>query len=550
MDTPSHKLEPVTDERSLVVLIGYQDQGNLGLGYLAAVLKGQGYEVDMIDVRGNAAEIAERLLRRPPLVVGYSLIFQCYLPQFRSLARYLRRVGVWAHFTVGGHFASLCPEELLAHFPELDSIVLYEGEHTLADLVNRLSGNRDWRTTVGIAYRDGDTLKKTAPRELVQDLDTLPFPYRPFAPEKIGAFATLPLLASRGCVRRCSFCSIHQFYRNAPGKAVRVRRPEKVVEEMLQLHHDRRIRIFLFQDDDFPLWSARGKRWADEFAHRLHASGLSENCVWKISCRAEYVDLDVFSKLRNAGLFLVYLGLESGNEEGLATLNKEMTPEQNLLAVEKLKQLDILANYGFMLFDPSSSFDSIRRNIDFLRRIFGDGHSAAAFARMLPYGGTPIRESLRHEGRLRGDITNPDYDFRDLRINDYYRQLSNVTGPWLDKQGLSCILNYAWYEFAVVKRLVPDISNVDAYHNALRSLTAESNERLFGLVENSSLAFESGDRQIFDLVSAQSYCETGKSRLMDIRNTFVGENIGALKQASDCNGNHSKQPMSGKVATA
>lgn len=532
VSTPSPKPVSIAQNRAFVVLIGYQDQGNLGLGYLAAVLQEHGYEVEMIDICDGADSIAMQLMTRRPIIVGFSLIFQCFLPQFKSVASRLRSVGVTSHFTIGGHFPSLCPDEILKHFPELDSVVLYEGEETLLDLASRISIGKDPRETSGIAYLCANEVVKTKPRALVQDLDSLPFPYRPYEPERIGAFRTLPLLASRGCMRRCSFCSIHRFYRNALGKVVRVRKPEKVIEEMLHLHHHHNVRIFLFQDDDFPLWSSRGQRWAEELVERLHDCGLADRTLWKISCRSEYVELDVFSKLRDAGLFLVYLGLESGNEESLDILNKGITVEQNLLAVKKLKQLGLLADYGFMLFDPSSSFESIRRNVDFLRQIVGDGHSAAHFSRMLPYGGTPIRERLELEGRLRGDNTTPDYDFLDLRLNKYYQLVSQTVGPWLDEHGFSDHLNYARYEFEAVKRLVPGVQGATNYLVSLRSLTAESNERLFRLVEKSSLTFEQGDESELDSLSALNYCEKGRTRLLDIRNRFIIENIDALKDAS------------------
>src|SRR5262245_41713530 len=166
-----------------------------------------------------------------------------------------------------------------------------------------------------------------------------------------------------------------------------------------------------------------------------------------------------------------------------------MTVEQNLLAVRTLKQLGILVSYGFMLFDPSSSFDSVRRNVGFLRQIVGDGRAAAVFSRMLPYGGTPIRDRLQREGRLRGDITHPDYDFLDTRLNEYHLLLSQTVRAWIHRQGLSYELNYAWDELETVKRLAPGVTGEEEYRMALRSLTASSNERLFRLVEESSLAF-------------------------------------------------------------
>ena len=518
-----------------VALVGYQDQGNLGMGYLAAVLQQNGHTIEMIEVRDGPERIAARLTSRQPLLVGFSLIFQYFLPQFRRVATYLRSVGITSHFTIGGHYPSLCHDEVLRHFPELDSVVRYEGELTLLSLVERLRNGSNWRDIPGIAYLSGDQVVVTEPRALVQDLDSLPFPYRPYKPEQIGGFPTLPLLASRGCVRRCSFCSIHTFYRTAPGRVVRVRKPAQIIEEMLQLHSDYGVRIFLFQDDDFPLWGIRGQRWAEEIVERLHDSGLADRTVWKISCRAEYVQAELFSRLRDAGLFLVYMGIESGVEEGLEILHKQMTVDGNLTAVHTLKQLGILFSYGFMLFDPSSTFESVRENISFLRQIVGDGSAAATFCRMLPYGGTPIRDLLQREGRLRGDLTHPDYDFLDLRLNEYHRLLSQTVRPWIHNEGLSHQLNYAWDEFETIRRLVPGIKEGEVYRAALRSLTMESNEKLFRLVEESSFAFEQGDRSALDPTMVLGYCEQIGARLVSIRNNFILENINLLVETLGAN---------------
>ena len=516
-----------------VALVGYQDQGNLGMGYLAAVLQRRGFTVELIEVRDDPAEIAARLTDRQPHIVGFSLIFQAFLPQFRQLARRLRDAGITSHFTIGGHFASLCHDELLAHFPEIDSVVRYEGEETLLVLLERLKSGKDFRDIAGIAYADeGGRVVATEARPLIADLDTLPFPYRPNEADRIGGFPTLPLLASRGCVRRCSFCSIHTFYRTAPGKVVRVRKPAKLIEEMLELERYHQVRVFLFQDDDFPLWAAVGRRWAAELAERLHESGLADRTIWKVSCRAEYVTSDMFAMLRDAGLFLVYMGIESGVEAGLEVLKKEMTVAQNIAAVDTLKQLGIAFRYGFMLFDPSSTFVSVRENIGFLRRIAGDGSAAATFSRMLPYGGTPIREQLAREGRLRGDLTRPDYVFLDPRLNDYHRLLTQVVQPWLHGEGLSYQLDYALDELDTICRLVPGVEGTVAYRSDLRALTSESNDRLFHLVEQSSHAFEAGDRSLLDVNGARAYCEGVGARLVERRNRFIADNIYLLRDAS------------------
>jgi radical SAM superfamily enzyme YgiQ (UPF0313 family) len=512
-----------------VVLVGYQDQGNLGMGYLAACLRAHGFTVELCEVRVGPVRVADVVARARPAVVGFSLIFQFFLPQFRRVAAHLRQAGIRSHLTMGGHYPSLCHEDALREFPELDSVVRYEGELTLVDLVGRLRAGEDWHEVPGIAYLDGGAVRESATRSLVQDLDSLPFPHRPYAPEKILGFPTLPVLASRGCARRCSFCSIHTFYRTAPGKVVRVRKPEQVILEMLELNRDHGVRVFLFQDDDFPLWGRAGRRWVEELIERMREAELVDHAIWKISCRAEYLDGELFAALRDAGLFLVYMGIESGVDAGLEILHKQMTVEQNRAGVRVLKELGLMFSYGFMLFDPSSTFASVRENVGFLREIVGDGAAAATFCRMLPYGGTPIRQRLLDEGRLRGDITHPDYEFLDPRLDEYYRSLHAAARPWLDGGGLSHELNWAREELEVARRLVGELRGVDAYARAITALTAESNAQLFGLVEDSSRAFEDEqDSSLLDAAEASATCDQIRARLLDLRNAFVFGNAEVL----------------------
>lgn len=516
-----------------VMLVGYQDQGNLGMGYLAAVLQQHGRTVECVDVREGTADLVTRATAgAQPLVVGFSLIFQFFLPQYREACAALRAAGVTSHLTIGGHYPSLCPDEVLAQMPELDSVTRYEGELTLLDLVEHLDAGDDWRQVPGLAWIDANgTMVDSMQRALVHDLDSLPLPHRPYEPLTILGFPTMPLLASRGCARRCSFCSIHTFYRTAPGKTVRVRSAARVVEEMRLLYEQRGVRVFLFQDDDFPLWGKPGRKWVDELALGLERCGLAERVIWKISCRAEYVEPELFSRLRDVGLFLVYMGIESGVDQGLEVLHKQLTTEQNLTGVQVLKDIGVMFSYGFMLFDPSSTFASVRENVAFLREIVGDGSAAAVFCRMLPYGGTPIRDRLEMEGRLRGTVTHPDYDFLDRRLNAYHSRLDRTVASWIHNDGLSHQLNWAWEEVRVAERLASGLIGLSAYSESLRQLTAFSNETLFELVERSSLAYERGDDPQLEPWWARSTCRRIKRELLRLRNEWVVANQEALLEA-------------------
>lgn len=507
-----------------VLLIGFQSQGNLGLGYLSAVLKQQGYSVLVVDIEHDAAEIVELALQAQPVLVGFSLIFQFYIDRYANLVRLLRSAGVSCHFTMGGHFPSLSYAQTLELIPELDSVVRFEGEATLLELVDAVSVADNWREVDGIAYRGETDIVLTPPRPLVENLDLLPYPERDFEPRIVLGRRIMPILASRGCARTCSFCSIHTFYRAAPGKIVRTRKPAEVVREMRMLHEDSDIRIFLFQDDDFPLFGPVWRRWAGELVDELHRADLPGKVIWKMNCRADAVDRELFIRMRDAGLYLVYMGLESGSEQGLETLHKQITVEQNLRAVNLLKSIGLMWEYGFMLLDPSSTFESVRQNLHFLRTILADGCLPVTFCRMLPYDGTPIKTALVRAGRLRGDVCNPDYDFLDPRLGAFYNALTERVSleGWI--HGLEAVtqhLDCAWHEVAVMERLFPKLPGLARYKGTLRRTTQRSNDLLLKVVEDLSFAYSDNRPFDWDPAEIERSRQQVLSDVLSARNAFV-----------------------------
>jgi radical SAM superfamily enzyme YgiQ (UPF0313 family) len=324
------------------------------------------------------------------------------------------------------------------------------------------------------------------------------------------------------------------FYRTAPGKVVRTRRPAEVVAEMRSLLEEHGISIFMFQDDDFPLFGPVWHRWTREFLSELHRNRLPGRAVWKINCRADAVDPELFVEMRQAGLYMVYMGLESGTDEGLRTLHKQMTVEQNIRAVRIMKNIGALFEFGFMLLDPSSTFDSVRANVNFMRTIVGDGYAGATFGRMVPYDGTPIKDDLERAGRLKGDVCRPDYDFLDPRLDDFYREISHiidVTGWTHGYRALSPQLNYAWDEVAVMELLFPAVSGLEAYKQSLREITSNSNEALFQVVEDTSWIYSHGRPKRWSSDELRSMCDGFVDRLVSQRDAFVLRNQDRLLEA-------------------
>jgi radical SAM superfamily enzyme YgiQ (UPF0313 family) len=506
------------------MLVGFQRQGNLGLGYLASVLREHGYSVSVVDIEQNPKKILRAARKVNPVLIGFSLIFQFYIDRYWELLHLLRKGGIDCHFTMGGHFPSLSYWQTLELIPELDSVVRFEGEMTLLELADALGTGQDWKDIHGIAYRRDGEIIKTEARPLIEDLDRLPYPERNYKPGAVLGRSIMPILASRGCARTCSFCSIHTFYRAAPGRIVRTRKPAEVVREMRILHEERGISVFLFQDDDFPLFGTVWRRWANEFVDELHRNNLPGKVIWKMNCRADAVERELFIRMRDAGLYLVYMGLESGSEQGLETLHKQITVEQNIRAVNLLKSIGLMFEYGFMLLDPSSTFESVRENLNFLRTILADGCLPVTFCRMLPYDGTPIKDELARTGRLRGDICNPDYDFLDPRLSEFYEGLTNVLSldGWIHSlKAVTNQLGWAWHEVATIERLFPALPGMFEYKETLRRITKTSNDLLLRVVEDLSYVYSDGRENRWDPDEIEKSRQQFLDDLITERDAFI-----------------------------
>lgn len=406
-----------------VLLVGFQDQDNLGLRYLASSIRRAGFVPRIVTYRSDSSELVTLARELEPLAIGFSLIFQYMAPSFGAVIAALREAGVAAHVTMGGHYPSFDYAEVLERIPGLDSIVRFEGEQTLVELLQALASGADWHGVDGLAFRDGARISTSGVRHSLDDLDALPWPERMDVDYEAQALPTASVLGSRGCPWDCSFCSIRPFYEAQPGPLRRLRQPAAIADELLALHQIRGVRVFLFQDDDFLGGGKRARAWATEVADEILARGLGGKIAFKISARSDEIHRDDIARLKEAGLTHVYMGVESGDETGLLHLSKRMQPTAHLRAADILRAEGLSFDFGFMLLEPQSTFDIVRNNVDFLDTFVGDGWTVASFCRMLPYAGAPITKQLAAEGRLLGTPFEPDYRFLDPRLDLFYEWL-------------------------------------------------------------------------------------------------------------------------------
>jgi radical SAM superfamily enzyme YgiQ (UPF0313 family) len=459
-----------------VLLAGYEDHENLGLRYIAAYLGAHGVRAAIEPMtRSSNDALMERIKRDRPKIVGFSLIFQGMFTKFKDLIGRLRDEGIQAHFTMGGHFPTIDYETTLTLIPGLDTVVRHEGEETLLELFQKIDQPDLWPQIRGLAWRSGEKIAASEPRPLIENLDLLPFAVRDAGMIAQMGMPHVSILSSRGCNFDCSFCSIRMFYGSAPGPLRRSRSPKNVADEMEALYVNG-ARIFDFKDDDFSMKGRSRNRWIEDLAGELDRRSLTDDIILKVSCRVDEIEKEALQRMKEIGLGMVYLGIESGSEDGLKSFNKHYGLDEVHETLQILQATRMGFEYGFMIIEPSSTFDSIRENISFLQELCKDGRVVAHFARTYPYVGTAVAARLKAEGRLKGTIDYPDYSYLDGRIDLFERFLNRAFGRFLfETQGLVNQIQNSFWNAIIQQRFGRDSYDVEGYKKYLMMLTDRCN---------------------------------------------------------------------------
>jgi anaerobic magnesium-protoporphyrin IX monomethyl ester cyclase len=474
-------------KRCDILLVGYEEGENLGLRSMASYLRQFDIEVrvEPYDPE-NKNKILAVSTECSPMVVGFSMIFQRFLPDFADLISYLRGHDVSCHFTMGGHFPSIDSRFVLEYIPGLDSVVRCEGELTVHELLNHIRERSPFDDIPGLTFRSGRSIRMNPPRRLIKDLDTLPVPVRDRCAYKILDVGVSTLLSSRGCFYDCSFCSIRQFYREGEGPQRRSRSPRKVVDEIEMLYKDPGSRVFIFEDDDFYARNKAQKEWVDEFLIELKKRNLDNKIGWRISCRVDDIEEDVLRRMKEAGLLCVYIGIEAGNNTSLRIYNKKYTTETLNNAISILEKIHLYYEFGFMIFNPYCTLDTMREDIEFLKRLGHSGLAVVHFTKMVPYRGTPIEKTLKKQGRLTGVPESPDYGYPDPRLSLmelFLHQAFRYRN--FNPQGLVEKLRYMKFYVTLLGMIYPEVHENNNCAEKIEQLIKEANHEF---LEKSSMA--------------------------------------------------------------
>ncbi len=399
---------------------------SLGLNYLASVLENSGFNVKLIrnELNGLSIENKARYISsiyKNPKIIGFTVFDSTYLETI-EIIKELRNFRVNSHIILGGHFATLCYEKILKNNSDIiDSICIGEGELTLKKLAIKLKNGEDWKTIDGLAFFNSEknNVSFGKPRKLIENLDEIPFPKRFFF-GKDDNYRTV--LSSRGCPYNCSFCTIPTFYNTCEGPKWRARTPKKIIEEIIYLINNFDVKHITFADDTFFGSYQDSNKRAIEIFRQIKRQNI--DITFGLLCRVDGLieNEGNLSFLRNNGLVLVGLGIESGVQRSLNTLNKGTTVEMNYEAVEILKNLDIDLEYGFMMFDPYTTLQEVYENIQFLKKV-KKYTTRNLCNRCLVFPNTPIAIKLEKEGRIKDNFPYYNYKIEDPDVE----YLSNIS---------------------------------------------------------------------------------------------------------------------------
>ncbi|MBU4319202.1 MAG: B12-binding domain-containing radical SAM protein [Proteobacteria bacterium] len=357
----------------------------LGLCYAAAAFEAAGCSVRILDFivqKYSAEKIKQTLDEFKPDVVGTNSVTMNH-NQAVSILKEVKTISPKVIILMGGPHISFDYEASLAAHPEIDMVVIGEGEITIKEIVPVLHDRKAWASIKGIAFLDGGRLVKTPDRELLKDLDTLPHPPRQMLPLSKYLALGLPasIITSRGCPNQCIFC----VGRRMVGSKFRTRSVSLIMDEIQELL-DMGFEQINFADDFFTVDKKRVKQICAE----IKARGL--NFGWSIFARADSVDLDVMETMKDAGCHTVLFGIESGNQEILNTVRKRIKIEQIKKAVEISKAAGLRVFGSFIVGLPGETHETLM-----------DSHNLATELDILygyhflsPFPGTTLMEEIEN----------------------------------------------------------------------------------------------------------------------------------------------------------
>lgn len=334
----------------------------LGILYVAAYLREQGLEVEVLDLANKEDCLDEALANHDLEVCGISATTPQY-PYALKVKDVVKRRNPKSIVFVGGAHASSLPQKCLND--GFDAVVAGEGEMAALDIAKR----RPIDQVVRFGY--------------IKDIDAIPYPARDLIDIRdygydINGRKATTIITSRGCPYTCAFCSKDVWQRG-----VRYHGVNYTIDEIRQITGQYGFKHFLFLDDTLTLNKRRLVRLCDLL------EGL--DIRWRCYARSDTTSRDMLVRMKEAGCVEVGVGIESGSQKILDVVGKKMTVEQNTNFVQNCKEIGLSVNAFLMIGLPGETYETVMETRTWFEKARPDRFGFNIFA---PYVGTPIYNHL------------------------------------------------------------------------------------------------------------------------------------------------------------
>ena len=404
-------------------------------GILAAIVEKKGGQVAILDlnaIRMNYdgkfvpdSEISKEISSEKWDLIGIGGLTSTY-GRIKQLSKIIRHYCPESVFVGGGGWSSYNPIEILELVPELDMICIGEGEETFSELYDEVNnGGKDFQKINGLCLSEKENFTFTAPRALIADLDTIPYPsydlleldvyFRysslPYSVEAYNSKRRLSTVWERGCPRGCTFCShngmsridLQNIYgdgnRKEGEKLVRISDKENdtfqlparwpsakyAVDNVKFLKEKLDIDFFMAVDENM----TSNLKWTQEFCDLYIKEGLHESVKWGTLGDAPSVATKpaIVKTMKEAGCSYISFGFESASDKVLKEdIQKGQTREHLQKTIDTIKANNLTPISTFMIGNPHENIDDLMESLDFWIQ---NGAVIDPFI-CTPYVGSPI----------------------------------------------------------------------------------------------------------------------------------------------------------------
>lgn len=368
----------------------------LGLAYVAGSLEHAGFKVNALDnylLKTPIDELKKEVKKLAPEVLGMTCGSVTY-GRCVETAKAVKEVLPSCKVVVGGWHGSYLPESLLQH-PEIDYVVMGEGERAIVDLAHSVTKGEDSSAVSqipGVAFRDGEKIIKKSPT-FIGDLDTVPFPARHLLPmhlysrtmEYLSVKPVDTMNVIRGCPYNCAFCETKKIW----GSKCRAFGASRVVDELNHLVNKFGTKAIYFVGDNFTI----NKKRTTELCRAIKAAKL--DLEWVCDTRVDLISRELLKEMKAAGCKTIWFGVESGAPRILKKINKQITTQQALDVFKLCREEDIRTASSFMLGLPGETIEDMKTTFKFARKLDPDW---VRFNIFVGYPGSDLYDEILEKG--------------------------------------------------------------------------------------------------------------------------------------------------------